>query len=238
MSKKISYYTDKQLAGIRWTAKNASLSVSLTVASAFNELYTAHMMLRERPDIYRNQVKKFANEAINKARMKRVQMMNIICNRKFFDTYSDKVIDLAVQDITLFRIGLKQTMDDAGYPDSDFISYIETARVMLTAAAYHFSLIMEEARKRFGEYAYEEAFREFYVQDVQKSWDRVCDAIYGAVDNIDLNTTRNEQAFRVICDNFAQSKYVDECLMEAHAEQPEYVESLLAVERNEQKAAG
>ena len=230
MIKKITYNSQKQLDGIRWAAKQASLSVSLTVASAFNELYTAHMMLRDRPDVFRNEVKKFANEAEARARRRRMRMLDIICNRQFFDTYSDKVIDLAEKDILLFRIGIKQTMDDAGYKDSELISYIETARVMLTAAAMHFSEIMTEARERFGSYNYEEAFGEFNPQDVKKSWDRVCCALYGTVEDIDLNTPRNDQAFHVLCDKFAQAEYVNACLKEAHEEQPEYVESLLVVE--------
>ena len=230
MIKQITYQTERQLEGIHWAAKQTSLGVSLTVASAFNELYTAHMMLRERPDIFRNQVKRFANEAEQRARRKRTQMLDIICNRQFFDTYSDKVIDLAESDITKFRIGIKQTMDDAGYQDSELVSYIETARVMLTAAALHFNEIMQQAREKFGSYDYEEAFCEFNPQDVQKSWGRVCSALYSSVIDIDLNTPRNEKAFDILCDKFAQAKYVNACLEEAHKEQPEYVESLLVVE--------
>lgn len=237
-TKVITYQNDKQLQGIQWVAKNASLSVSLTVAAAFNELYTAHMFLREHRDVFRNEVKRFANEAELRARRKRRLMLDIIANRQFFDTYSDKVIDLAESDITQFRISVQQKMDDAGCRESELLSYVETARVMLTAADMHFDGIMRLAHETYGGYDYEGAFCEFCVSDVQKSWSRMCDILYTNVGpDIDLNTKQSEQMFGVIGDSFRQGKYIDACLREAHAEQPEWVEkNLLLVEEDTSKA--
>ena len=231
-TKVITYQNDKQLQGIHWVAKEASLSVSLTVASAFNELYTAHMMLRERMDIFRKDIKRLANETEARARRKRLLMLEIIANRQFFDTYSDKVIDLAEHDITLMRIDIKQTLDDAGCSDSELVSYVETARIMLTAATMHFQDVMREAREKFGGYDYDGAFCEFNVADVQKSWSRVCDILYRLDVSVVLNAPRNEHVFNLIKDNFSQGKYIDECLAEAHAEQPEWVEKNLLIVEN------
>ncbi len=225
MKKRITYSTDRQLEGIRYMAKIIDFGVSLTIATAFNELYTAHMMLRERKDLYKHEVKRFANEAVERAKMKRAQMLSLMANRNFFDTYSDKVIDLSENDITLFRISLKQTLDRAKYPNSELISYIETARALLDASTLQFAEVAKATREDYGEYTWEKTFIEFEVSDVLKSWDKVCKLIYHSHEDINLNTPESTQLFDGLCRKFADGEYVDACLEEAHEAEPEFVEN-------------
>lgn len=225
MKKRVTYSTDKQLEGIKYMAKIIDFGVSLTIATAFNELYTAHMMLRERKDLYKHEVKRFANEAVERAKMKRAQMISLMANRNFFDTYSDKVIDLSENDITLFRISLKQTLDKAKYPNSELISYIETARALLDASTLQFAEVAKATREDYGEYTWEKTFIEFDVSDVLKSWDRVCYLIYHSREDINLNTPESTQLFDGLCRKFADGVYVEACLEEAHEAEPEFVEN-------------
>ena len=223
--KKVVYYTEKQFEGIEYAAKVIDFGVSLSVAVALNELYTAHMMLRERKDLYKREVKHLANIATDKAKYRRGLMLSTMRSRKFFDTYSDKVIDLAENDVTLFRISVKQTLDDNHVEDSDLISYIETARTLLDMAKEHFVAVCKHAREEYAPYDYASAFSEFNCSDVLAAWQKVCDILYTRESNIDLNTEKSIALFHSLANKFADGDYVDECMKEAHEACPEFIEN-------------
>lgn len=227
MKKKVVYYTDRQFAGIEYAAKVIDFGVSLTVATALNELYTAHMMLRERKDLYRRDVKRLANIAIDKAKLRRGQMLSTMRSREFFDAYSDKVIDLAEHDVTIFRISIKQTLDDHRAEDSDLISYIETARTMLDMATIHFGEVCKHAREEYAPYDYASAFSEFNCSDVLTAWQKVCDILYARESSIDLNTDKNLKVFHMLANKFADGDYVDECMKEAHEACPGFIKNAI-----------
>lgn len=223
MKKHIKVYTDEQIKGITWASKVIDFGVSLTLTAAYNELYTAHMMLRERKDLFCREVKMYANDTIRRAKMKRAHMFALMTNHKWFDAYSDRVIDLAESDITLFRISLKQTLDRHNYPDSLLVSYIETARALLEAAHAQFKEVLQATKQDFGNYDYESVFSEFNCADVLIAWQRVCDALYSSHNDIDLNTPDSKRLFDKLCLHFAEGDYIDECLNQAHTEQPEFL---------------
>lgn len=225
MNKKVTYYTEKQFEGIEYAAKVIDFGVSLSVATALNELYTAHMMLRERKDLYRREVKRLANIATDKAKCRRGQMLSTMRSRKFFDAYSDKVIDLAENDVTLFRISVKQTLDDHNVEDSDLYAYIETARTILDMAKEHFVAVCQHTREEYAPYDYASAFSEFNCSDVLAAWQKVCDILYARESNIDLNTEKSIALFHNLANKFADGDYVDECMKEAHEACPEFVEN-------------
>lgn len=238
-NKKVYYYTERQLKGIEYAAKVVDFGVSLTVAVAFNELYTAHMMLRDRRDLYRKEVKHLANNAIEAAKFRRARMLSTMRSRKFFDAYSDRVIDLAENDVTVFRIGIKQVLDDNRVADAELISYVETARTLLDMAALHFTESIRHVTEEFFErdaksgrpivFDYARLFSEFNCKDVATAWGKVCTILYGREDNIDLNTGRNIAASRTLARKFADGVYVDECMKAAHEECPELWENNIIV---------
>ena len=249
MKKRIPFTTDKQLEGIGWTSRVMNFGVALTIASAFNELYTAHMMLRERPDLYKKEIKRHANDAIRFAEMKKGQMLNYMEHRKFYDTYADKVIDLTENDITIFRISIKQTLDEARYKDAELVSYIETARALLNAATIQFREVIRTTEEDYGKYTcelilpkvynpkhiqkftWDYNFSEFNVANVLKSWDTVCDLLYGNDSDIDLNTERSTTLFDILCKKFAEGDYVQPCLKEAHEAFPEFIKNEIIVKQ-------
>lgn len=225
MKKRYSYTNQKDLDGLRWTSRVVDFGVSLTNTAALNELTIAFVMLRDRKDIYRHSVRRFANEAILAADRKRQAMFSVMANREFFDTYSDAVIDLAERDIVMFRIGIKQTLDDHGVEDSELFSYMETARTILDMAKTHFEISMETARNDFG-FDYSKTFAEFNVRDVFDLWGRACESAYRNESNVDLNTERNVMMFNQMAKKFADGDYVDACLKGAVAEFPDFANEI------------
>lgn len=230
MKKKYVYRTQKELDGLRWTSRVIDFGVSLTVASALNELTTAYIMLRERKDLFRHHVKHLANGTMQAATNLRASMFGVMMNRGFFDTYSDRVIDLAEQDITLFRISIKQTLDSKRYKDADLVSYTETARTLLEMAVEHFKSVIQAAREEYG-VNYAKAFCEFNAQDVLMRWQKVCDMLYDTREDIDLNTQRTLGFFEKIGRSFADGDYVDVCLKEAMEENPDFVNDIIVKDK-------
>lgn len=234
IKKKVVYYTDRQFEGIEYAAKVIDFGVSLTVAVAvaLNELYTAHMMLRERKDLYRRDVKRLANIAIDKAKYCRGQMLSTMRSRKYFDAYSDKAIDLAENDVTMYRISIKQTLDDNGVEDSDLIAYIETARTVLDMARVQFDEECRHTKEEYADYDYALVFAEFNCSDVLNAWQKVCDILYARESNIDLNTDKNLALFNAMAKKFADGVFVDECMREAHEVCPEFIENAITKTEN------
>ena len=228
MKKKYVFRTEKELEGLRWTARVVDFGVSLTIISSLNELTTAYIMLRDRKDLFHHRVKQLANETMQKATNLRTSILSVMKKGDFFDTYSDRVIDLAENDITMFRISIKQTLDDNGVRDADLVSYLETARTMLEMAVAHFDSVMTQATKDYG-VNYRKAFCEFNATDVYERWQKVCEMLYQHYDcgcDIDLNTERTTQLFNKMGNMFADGEYVGECLRDAMEEHPDFMNEI------------
>ena len=224
MKKRYVFKTEKELEGLRWTARVIDFGVSLTIMAALNELTTAYVMLREHKDLFKHNIKRIANETMQCATNLRTSIISVMKRGEFFDTYSDRVIDLAESDITLFRISVKQTLDDERIADSELFSYMETARTLLEMAAEHFDSAIRAAKEDFN-VDYTNAFAEFIARPVLDRWERVCFAIYdkvGSVADVDLNTERNLAIFERLSAKFADGDFIQECLKEAMDEFPDY----------------
>lgn len=228
MKKRYFFRTEKELEGLRWTARVVDFGVSLTIISALNELTTAFIMLRERKDLFKHNVKRMANETMQVATNLRTSILSVMKKGDFFDTYSDRVIDLSENDITLFRISIKQTLDDNGIRDAELLSYLETARTLLEMAVAHFDSVMKQAANDYG-VNYRKAFCEFDATDVYERWQKVCEMLYRHYDadsDIDLNTERTTQLFNKMGNMFADGEYVGECLHDAMVEHPDFMNEI------------
>lgn len=247
MKKKISFHTEKELEGYKWLAKVIDFGVSLTCNAAINELYTAHAMLRD-SDLYRHHIKKLANTAVQQAQEKKRSMFSSMTNAKFFDTYSDKVIDLAESDITMFRISIKQVLDDNNVKGAELISYLETARALLDAARLHFNDVVRIAGERFGnervgrmspmqriaelQRKWFSHFSEFNLSGAYNAWDKLTTLTYAHQGNIDLNTERTNKLFDRLCDKFVNGDYISQCLDEATKAVPDFIQNDIKVTDN------
>lgn len=228
MKKRYVFRTEKELEGLRWTTRVIDFGVSLTIIAALNELTTAYIMLRERKDLFRHNVKRMTNETMQVATNLRTSIMSVMKKGDFFDTYSDRVIDLAENDITMFRISIKQTLDDNGVEDAELLSYIETARTLLEMAAEHFDSAIRAAKEDF-KIDYTKAFTEFMARPVLDRWERVCNTIYpmvGSIADVDLNTKRNLAIFEKLGAKFADGDFIQECLHDAIEEHPDFMNDI------------
>ena len=204
--------------------------VSLEVAAAFNEMDVTTILLRDNDRLNQQLIKKFCNKANDKQRQKLAEIKRFMVNKKFFDDYSDNIIDAAKKDILLFRLAIKQKLDDARCPHAEMISHAESARCLLDMAVYQWDVCIEESRKRFGR-DYGPSFSEYRVGDVLHWWTKFCNLLYGDSDvSVDLNSERASKAFDIICKKFADGKYVSECLDVAMAEQPDFCNQIVMSE--------
>ena len=177
--------------------------------------------------MYRHVIKKCCNDANNKQRNAESNIRLYMANKKFWDDYSDSVIDAANRDILLFRMAIKQQIDNAKCEHSKLISHCETARCLLDMAVFQFDYCVEEAKKRYGR-DFSQIFIEYRVGDVLSSWTRLCKLLYGNTHlEVDLNSERAQQAFDIICRKFSDGEYISACLSEAQKEHPEFANSII-----------
>lgn len=231
MAKKIYYEDEKDLEGLKWTAKVVDFGVGLSVIAAINEVYAASGYLRDRPDLYRFKVKGFCNLAVKSATLMENEIKNSMKSQSFWLDYSDKVIDEAEQDILLFRLSVKQELDNAKIKDSQLLSFVECARVMLDMSVKLFDGVMEASREKFGR-EYKKYFTEFRCGDVFWFWEKMCELLYKGK-NVDLNTNNIKGLFDKMCDKFAGGEYIHACLEEAQRNNPEFVENEVEVKGQE-----
>lgn len=227
MTKKVYYTSEKDLEGIKWTAKVIDFGVGLMVSAAINEMYNAYAMAIDRKDIMRGKVKYCCNNAFREAKRTETAIRMNMRSRKFWADYSDAVIDEALNDITLFRIAVKQTLDDQDVKESEFFAYVETARVMLNMAVESFRCFMEQAKAHFGK-NYTDMFSEYNVNGIFYWWGQMCDILYKG-QTASINNDKTHGMFDRLCKKFAEGEYINACLEQAQASNPDFTDSKVEV---------
>lgn len=231
MAKKIYYDDEKDLEGLKWTAKVVDFGVGLSVIAAINEVYAASGYLRDRPDLYRFKVKHFCNLAVRYATLMENEIKSSMKCQSFWLDYSDRVIDEAEQDILLFRLSVKQELDNAKIKDSQLLSFVECARVMLDLSVKLFDGVMDASKEKFGK-DYRKNFLEFRIDSVLGFWEKMCEVLYRGK-KVDLNTPHVKGLFDKMCDKFAEGGYIQACLEEAQKNNPEFEENEVEVKGQE-----
>lgn len=219
MMKRVVVYSDRQDELVRKVSKAVDFGVSLAISVAVNEMYTAHMMLRERKDLFRHEVKKLANFALDTAKMQRNTINMLIKDKRFFDGFTDRVIDLCENDVTMLRISIKQTLDDAKYKDSEIISYIETARAILSVTSKYFNGLIafaydEDYREKENPIIlnWKGIFHEYNPNPTYNTWEKMCELLYGNKWSIDLNTERSRKILEKIESSLVECEHLDDCI--------------------------
>lgn len=225
--KRVYYTNEKDLEGLKYTAKIIDFGVSLMVKAAINEVVTAYIYLRERKDLFRFEVKHLAKVAIKESDRKEKELLEMMKNKQFYDDYSDAIIDYAQNDITKFRIGIKSVLDKAKIPNAELFSHIECARVMLDMSVAQFGNIMEDVKGKFGR-DYTQDFSEFCVSRLFRHWSMLCDKLYKGYD-VDLNTPEVQGLFDVMCKKFAEGEYIESCLKVAYQNNPDFTKNEIEV---------
>lgn len=192
---------------------------SLMIKAACNEVSRAYVFLRKTP-FFKQKVKHLANKAAKEADCKVCELLGVMQNRKFYDDYSEQVIETARNDIEKFRLALKTVMDKAGIQESLMYSHVETARALLNMCVLQFRDTTDVALKRYGR-DYANNFREFDASHLFVSWSLLCDILYQN-ESVDLNTPETTALWNILCRKFGSGVYVKECMKVACDENPEY----------------
>jgi hypothetical protein len=226
MSRRVVYYGERDLEGLRWTARIIDFGIGLSVTAAFNEIRNSYACLIESP-LFRQSVKRDTNNVMRMIKQRECEIRSIMKDKSFWDDYSDTVIDLANNDVTLFRVAIKSVLDKGGYRDSNLVSYMETARVLLEMSEQHYDGVMADARERYGR-NYSAEFACYDMEPIRRAWEKVTDAIYVG-SPIDLNTREVKAMFARMDKKFAEGEYIKECLKVAMDSHPDFMENKIEV---------
>ena len=229
MSKKIGYYGEKDLEGLKWVARIIDFGHGLLVSSCINEMYNADSYLRSKPDIFKGEVRKWCNHAFREAKFTMYKIQENMRHKKFWEDYSDTVIDVAQQDIMLFRLSIEQTLKNSGIVDSEMLAAVETARVLLDMGVRQYEELMKEVKGRFGR-DYTKEFSEFRLDRIFKCWSKMCDELYKGL-KADLNNKNTKGYFDIICKKFSEGAYINYCLKEAYKNNPDFTENKVEVKK-------
>lgn len=225
--KKLVYYNNTELEGIKYISKVVDFGLGLSVISAFNECLSTLFYLKDTP-MFRREVKYECRLALKLAQIKENTIRSNMKSREFWEDYSDHVIDVAEKDVTIFRIALKNELDKAVPEYSNLFSYVECARVLLDMTVKHFDVIMSDGRKKFGR-DFSKDFAEYRPEDVLFHWDKLCKYLYKGI-QLDLNTDATIAAFDVVCAKFSEGSYIHECLAEAKKNHAEFANVVIVRE--------
>lgn len=224
MKKHIIYYTEAELDALKYCAKVMDFGVSLTLTAALNELLNAYLLIRDNKDIYKQQVKFYVNQAEKSASLQKATIMCAMRHRKFYDDYSDKVIDLAEKDIDNFRNSIIDLLKKNNHKDCELIAQCEVTRVLLVLAKQHYDTTLQATKEKF-QCRLADTFQEFNCISVLGSWNKVCSILFKNRPSTDLNTDEIKKQFDILAKGFSDGAYVDECKKEAMALNPDFKEN-------------
>lgn len=217
---KIYYFGEKDLAAMKIVAKSVDFGVSLEVVSAFNESRSALFMLQQDKSLFRHGVKHLATE-ISRAITNQEQIIKSTMQHKgFFFEYSDAVIDVCYEDMTLFRSSLKKVLEAEGVLKAELFSYVETARVMCELSVMHYDTIMSDFRSK-GYRDYTKDFLEYRIGGISQKWEKMTDLLFKGWD-INLNTDETKEYFNRLGEGFSKGKYIEPCIKLACEKYPEF----------------
>lgn len=236
--KRIYYKDEKELEALRYCARVIDFGQSLLAYAALNEMLNAYIVLRnDYSDMFKKDVKKYANMAERNGRRKDIEMKSVMLHKNFAESYFDTIIDAAHEDIVNMRNAIQETLQDAKYDKAVLVSYLETARVLLEAIVTHFNTLMHETQVKFNVIRdFSNEFLEFKLSSVLHPWQRLCDIIYNNTnDTIDLNTKKTENVIHTVLSKFANGDYVGECSDVAKEENPDFQELEVKITKQREK---
>lgn len=147
--KRVTYTTENELEALKYLSKCYDFALSLCISLAFSELDIAVVYLREQK-FFKHELKYFINNAVKKADFKRYQINSIMVSKGFFESYSDRVIDLADKDIKSFKSSLTKVIEKNEINNASFYAQIETTRCLIEACVLDFKGIADDAKRKFG----------------------------------------------------------------------------------------
>ena len=229
--KRVTYATENDLECLRYLSKCYDFALSLCISLAFNELDTSIVYLREQKN-FKQELKYFANNAVKEADLKRAQIRNIMVSKGFFDSYADRVIDLASKDISSFSKAIERVLGKNEIGDPHLYAQIETTRCLLQSCVLDFKGIAEDARKKFG-IDRSSVFKEYDISKVYYWFEKATTIMYKTVNdisgNINLKTSATSRLWNKIHKKIADGEYIEECMRAANEEHPEFMNNDIKV---------
>ena len=223
--KKITYSTERELESIRHLATCYDFALSLMISLALSELDTCVVRIRTY-SMFRHDVKRCINNAVREADMKRAELADLMTSRGFFETYADRVIDVAENDVSRFRSSLCRVMERHSIENTELYAQMETTRCLLEACVLDYGNIAKDARERFG-VDMSSHFVEYDMRKVFGWFSRATQALYGDVGgkdaNINLSTSATTRAWNTLHRKITNGEYIEECMKTAQMEHPEFL---------------
>lgn len=229
--KRVTYTTEEDLECLRYLSRCYDFALSLCISLALNELDTSIVYLREQKN-FKHQLKYFANNSVKQSDLKRAQIRNIMVSKGFFDSYTDKVIDLASKDIMSFTKSMQKVIEKHKVKNANFYAQMETTRCLLQSCVLDFKGIAEDAKKKFG-IDRSADFKEYNISSVYYWFEKATEIIYKNVDdthgNVNLKTPTTSRLWNKIHKKIADGEYITECMKAANEEHPEFMSNEIKI---------
>lgn len=201
-------WTEKLRKGSHWILGNMQANVSLSAILALNGMDNAFAMLRNRPDIFRFQLKQMTNRAIKQGDMVKTFLMLCTNYPKEMDQYTDCIVDVTSQDVTELRHRIQNLLDGEGVPEAELTAWVETARLLLHLAVEHFNSIMQQGEEKVG-LDYTRYFRQAQMDHVLETWYHVAALMDPRPELITEELVL--QQIRYISAQYANGNYLVQC---------------------------
>ena len=228
MNKKRVYYrSERELEGLRWTAKAIDFGVSVAIMAAFNQMLNAYLVLTE-SKLLAHKARQFANRAYSKMTIRKRLILATMKDEKFYDSFAEASIDATCEDVGNFKQSLFNTLQNEGVPNAKALAEAETARVLLRSAHDHYVCILQRAVEKFG-YSYAKHFTEYDALDVFLAWNTVCEDLYHQV-SFNLNNENTDKWFGILQERLASGFYIEGSVKEALMENPDFANEIKIIE--------
>ena len=235
--KHVVYHNETEKEALEYTSKLVDFGVALIVYAALNELLNAYVSL-QRSKYFKHVVKKRAKNAYSMRNSKVEELKELVMHRGFAESYWDAVIDSCEDDILLLRKELEKIMKAANIEDYSLYAQAETARILLESAKVHFQEVIKDCSNKYLSKNLQqmknlnlfEVFHEFYIDNIYKEWNNVCNELYKAIPpNIELTNDTTERVYVEMAEKFSKGYYIDKCLAVASKEFPEFADAEIKI---------
>lgn len=230
MGKVITYYSKREFEAIKLGAKVIDNGVSLITTAGIHWCRNAIQRLRE-TSYNKGRIKHLINVLYAELKQKEIVMRSVMVSPKFYDAYTDAVIDASDEDVEKFRRTIIRSLKKAGIENEEALSTIETARVVLHIAKHLYEEAIAKIRKDAGVVRtpdgrivarnYDEMFSNMRPHRLVMAAENLANNLYEGM-ACDLNTKESKRIWRAMARRFEDGVYIKACLKEAFKECPEF----------------
>ena len=195
--------------GSRWMVGNMMFNVPLSGIAAINEMQSAAAVLRDRKDLYNQQLKQRVNKALQAADRYKALLKKYSVDPNAIDEFTDNIVDVTADCVAQLRQTALRKLQEKSIQDADMIAWVATAGMLLHLAQQHYQIIIAKGRKNYG-YDYSRHFPHLKIDNVLEAWMQVEVLINPAPDVIASDEVIKQ--LQEVCVGYREGTYLNACI--------------------------